>query len=401
APGPGVTRLAYDDAWCRAHAWLASRARALGLAATPDAAGNLFFHDPALRLRDAARPVLLVGSHLDSVVRGGRYDGAYGLIAGLLIAARAGAAGGTPVVAFATCEEEESRFHGGLMGARSLLGQVEVQELDRVTDSDGVRWREALERARTRGCASPLAEGPRPFEPAFRAAAMIELHIEQGPLLEAGALALGLVEHIAGYRRLTLAIAGESRHSGTTPMGLRRDALTAAAEMILAAEAEGRAAGDPAVATVGYVRAEPGLANVVPGTCELWLEARHADAGALERLDAALRRRCGEIAAARGVGFAIEERSRMDPTPLSSDMVAAAERLANERGIPHRRMASGAAHDAMVFARAGVPTLMVFVPSRGGISHSPEEHTDPENLALGCRFVADLIPRLARSGASS
>ena len=399
APGAGVTRLAYDEAWCRAHQWLGGRARDLGLTATPDAAGNLFFHDPALRLRNASRPVLLVGSHVDSVVEGGRYDGAYGVIAGLLLAAQPRAAGTLPVAGFATCEEEESRFQGGLMGARSLLGQVEAEELDRVTDGDGVSWRKALEGARAKGCAAPLVVGPRPFEPLFRAAVMLELHIEQGPVLEAAKLALGLVEHIAGYRRLRLTIGGAARHSGTTPMALRRDALAAAAEMILAAEAEGRAAGEPAVATAGYVRPSPGLANVVPGRCELWLEARHADGGALDRLDGALRRRCGEIAAARGVTLEIEERSRMEPTALSNDVVAAAETLARELGIPHRRMASGAAHDTMVFARAGVPSMMVFVPSRGGISHSPDEFTDPEALASGCRFAAALIERLVRQGA--
>ncbi len=397
--GAGVTRLAYDEAWCRAHQWLAARARELGLAATPDGAGNLCFHDPALRLRDPSRPVLLVGSHFDSVVHGGRFDGAYGAIAGLLLAARPREAGGIPVVGFATCEEEESRFQAGLMGARSLLGQVAAEELDRVTDAGGVSWRAALEGVRAKGCAAPLAAGARPFEPLFRAALMLELHIEQGPVLEAERLAVGLVDHIAGYRRLRLTIGGEARHSGTTPMALRRDALAAAAEMILATEAEARAAGEPAVATAGFVRASPGLANVVPGSCELWLETRHVEAGVLERLDQALRRRCLEIVAARRVTLEIEERSRMEPTALSAALVEGAERLARELGIPHRRMASGAAHDTMVFARAGVPAMMLFVPSRGGVSHSPDEFTDPEALAAGCRFAAALIERLARAGA--
>src|SRR5258706_5512481 len=206
APGAGVTRLAYDEAWCRAPQWLAARARELGLAATPDGAGNLFFHDPALRLRNAARPVLLVGSHMDSVVNGGRYDGAYGTIAGLLLAAQPREAGGTPVVGFANCEEEENRFQAGLMGARSLLGQVEAAELDRVTDARGVSWRAALDAARAKGCAAPLAAAARPFEPLFRASSRLELHIEHGPVLEAERLALGLVGHIAGYRRLRATI---------------------------------------------------------------------------------------------------------------------------------------------------------------------------------------------------
>jgi allantoate deiminase len=180
-------------------------------------------------------------------------------------------------------------------------------------------------------------------------------------------------------------------------MALRRDALAAAAEMILATEAAGRAASEPAVATAGYVRASPGLANVVPGSCELWLEARHVEAGSLDRLETALRQRCGEIAAARGVTLEIEERSRMEPTALSDALVGAAEQLAREQGVAYRRMASGAAHDAMVFARAGIPALMLFVPSRGGVSHAPEEWSDPEALAAGCRFAAALIQRLVRA----
>ena len=226
---------------------------------------------------------------------------------------------------------------------------------------------------------------------------MLELHIEQGPVLEAEQLALGLVQHIAGYSRLNLTIGGEARHSGTTPMALRHDALAAAAEMILACEAEGGAAGEPAVATAGYVRPIPGLANVVPGRCELWLEARGTETAKLDQLVLALRRRCEEIAARRGVTLEIEERSRVDPTPLAADLVATAERLARELGIPHRRMASGAAHDTMVFARAGVPAMMVFVPSQSGISHSPDEFTDAEALAVGCRFAAALIQRLVRA----
>src|SRR5262249_10893158 len=160
APGPGVTRLVYDPAWCQAHRWLTGKARDLGLAVHSDGAGNLYFHDPAIT-PGTHQPVILVGSHLDSVIHRGLYDGAYGLIAGLLLAAEPREAGSVPVVAFATCEEEESRFRAGLMGARSMLGQVEAMELDTVVDAAGISWRQALEQARTRGCAGALADGPK------------------------------------------------------------------------------------------------------------------------------------------------------------------------------------------------------------------------------------------------
>jgi len=393
---PGVTRLVYDPAWCEAHRWLAEQARDLGLAATRDSAGNLFFHDPALRPGDPSPEVVLTGSHLDTVKHGGALDGAYGAVAGLLTAAEQRGHQGLPVVGFVTCEEEGSRFPEGFLGVRSLLGMYRAEALDRVRDSAGVSWRAALEAARERGCAAPLASGDTPFRPLFRASAQIELHIEQGPVLEAAGRSLGIVEHIAGTIRLRLELRGEARHAGTTPMALRRDAFAAAAEIALAAESLARDMGDPAVATAGYVRPEPGLFNVIPGACELWLEARHTDSGALERLASQIRHSAGEIAARRQVTFAATEVLHQPPVALSRTLAERAEELAKERELSCRRMASGAGHDTMVFAEAGIPSLMIFVPSRGGISHSPEEYTAPEQLLTGCRFLSELVGRIAR-----
>lgn len=392
AGAPGVTRFTYSQAWCEAHRWLAREAEALGLAATSDWAGNLFFHDPGLA---PGAPAVLIGSHLDSVVRGGHYDGAYGTIAGLLVAAASRGTPGLPVVGFVTCEEEDSRFHGGMMGGRSLLGRVEEGELDSVTDREGVTWRQALASAREQGCAAPLGPSGTGAPPLFTPKLQLELHIEQGPVLEVHRLGLGIVERIAGYRRWIVRIEGEARHSGTTPMGLRRDALAAAAEMIVAAEAAAREAGEPAVATSGYLRPEPGLFNVVPGSCELWLEVRHDRPEALERLASDLAQRCWGIAQRRRVQLVLEEGASQAPTALSSALAEVAVRLAQELEIPHRRMPSGAAHDTMIFAQAGIPALMVFVPSRAGISHAPEEFTSEEDLVTGVRFIATLAQRLA------
>jgi len=161
----------------------------------------------------------------------------------------------------------------------------------------------------------------------------------------------------------------------------------------------GRGLTFPAVATAGNVSPRPGLFNVVPGACELWLEVRHTDAAILAAMERELQRRCAEIAGRREVKVAFEEASRQDPTPLSPALVAAAEPLARELGLSYRRMASGAAHDAMEFARASVPALMVFVPSRGGVSHSPEEFTAPAPLFAGYRFTRELARRLSASWA--
>jgi allantoate deiminase len=390
---PGVTRFTYSKPWCDAHRWLAREAQGLGLAATADWAGNLFFHDPGL---SPGQPALLIGSHLDSVMKGGHYDGAYGTIAGLLVAAACRGGAGLPVVGFVTCEEEDSRFHGGMMGGRSLLGRVATGELDSVADRDGVTWRQALAAAREQGCAASLGTAGTAAPPLFAPALELELHIEQGPVLEAQHLALGIVERIAGYRRWIARIEGEARHSGTTPMALRRDALAAAAEMILAAEAAAREAGEPAVGTTGYLRPEPGLFNVVPGTCELWLEVRHDRLDPLEHLAADVAQRCRAIAQRRNVRLGLQEGAAQNPTALSPALAEVAVRLAQELEIPHRRMPSGAAHDTMIFAQAGIPSLMVFVPSRAGISHSPEEFTSEEDLLAGVRYMATLARRMSQ-----
>lgn len=397
--GPGVTRLAYDDAWCDAHRWFAAEARARGLTATADAAGNLLFRDPSVKPGDLERPVLMVGSHLDSVRQGGRYDGAYGAVAGLMLAAEHRGRRGLPVVGFVTCEEEQSRFDSHMMGARSLLGQITEEELDQVKDEGGVTWREALAGVRERRLSARITPGPRPIPALFRAGVEIELHIEQGPTLEAGGLALGIVEHIAGYRRLAVTVSGDARHSGTTPRALRRDALAAAAEIILEIEKLADGFGAGARSTVGNVRVAPGLYNVVPGEAELWVEVRHVDAAQLERLARAAADRCAATAGRRGVTARVEPKTGQEPTPLSKPLANRAEALARERGVAYRRMPSGAAHDTMEFARAGAETLMLFVPSRRGISHSHEEFTSPAELWAGVDFASALIGRLAEERA--
>lgn len=395
APGPGCTRLVYDDAWCAAHLWLQSEASALGLSATPDAIGNLYLHDPAIA---PGAEVILVGSHLDTVVEGGRYDGPYGTLAAFQLAAELRGLA-RPVVAFVTCEEEGSRFPAALTGVRGVLGQLVPSELASLTDAAGVRWDEALASARARGCASALpAEGAAVVAP-FRAWRQLELHIEQGPVLEASGEKLGIVDRITGYRRMRVTLKGAARHAGTTPMDRRRDAFACAAEMAVAAEALALEHGAPAVCTAGFVHVEPGLYNVVPGRCTLGLEARHTEPVAFARLCTELEERVRAIASRRNVDLELELSSGEPPTALSEPLAAHATALAQSLGIPHRRMPSGAGHDTMAFAQAGVPAMMVFVPSRGGISHSPDEHTAPKDLWTGVAYARELLRAWASEGA--
>ncbi|HYM82400.1 MAG TPA: Zn-dependent hydrolase [Candidatus Limnocylindria bacterium] len=397
--GAGVTRLAYDPAWLEAHRWLRDEADRLGLDATSDWAGNLFFHSPDID-PDTSEPVLLVGSHLDSVVGGGRFDGAFGVVSGLLTAASLQGQPGVPIVGFATAEEEDSRFHGGMMGARSLLGLVSPDELDAVRDADGVSWAEALAVACAEGCAAPMPSGLPPRAPRIPLARSLELHVEQGPTLEAEGLALGIVTRVAGYRRWRARFDGEARHSGTTPMGHRKDALAAAAELVLAVESLARERGEPAVGTAGRIEAEPGLFNVVPGRCEVWLELRHSESRALDVLETELGRRAAGVAERRGLALTFERVSTQEPSALDATLGDAARDVAAELGVTSCRMVSGAAHDTMVFARSGVPSLLLFVPSQGGISHSPDEYTDAEQLFAGHRVGLELCRRLSARSAT-
>ena len=392
APGAGVTRLVYDDAWTSGHAWLRAEAAALGLAATSDAIGNLWLHDSGLK---PGADVIAVGSHLDSVVHGGRYDGAYGTIAALMLAAELRG----PVAAFVTCEEEGSRFPAALTGVRGLLGELEPGTLAALRDRDGVTWADARAAAQAAGCTTALPAPGARLPRLFTARRQLELHIEQGPVLEAAGEKLGIVDRIAGYRRVRAELTGEARHAGTTPMDRRRDAFAAGAEIVLAAEALARAEGPPAVATAGFVSARPGLFNVIPGACTLGLEVRHTDAGALERLAGELAARAQGIAARRGIALTLELQSGEAPTPLSQPLAAGAAALLQALAIPYRVMPSGAGHDTMAFAQAGVPALMLFVPSRGGASHTPDEHTSPRDLWLGVACARDLLARWVQENA--
>jgi allantoate deiminase len=391
---PGVTRLAYSPAWCNAHRLLATKARELGLTATSDAAGNLYFHAPDV-LPGTGRDALLIGSHLDSVVHGGAYDGAYGVVAGLLVAASLAGKTAMPIVGFATCEEDEVRFGNRMMGARSMLGLAESSELESVHDGAGISWGDALKDAEALGCAAPRVIGAKVVTPLFTPKRMLELHIEQGPVLEAAKESIGIVDRIAGFCRLRVRITGEARHAGTTPAAVRHDALAAAAEMVLAAEALAKDSDEAARVTAGNVRVDPGNYNVIAGACELWLEVRHVMPTSLDALADELDRRCRAVGNRRGVRVLIDRPSQQPPTTLSSELADKAGSLARRLKLAHRRMTSGAGHDAMLFAQNGVPTLMIFVPSRGGISHAPEEFTAPEMLWDGFRFTRDLAEQIA------
>jgi allantoate deiminase len=364
--GDGANRPALSEHEDAAHALVKGWMRDAGLETYTDAVGNLYGRLPG---REARLAEVWCGSHLDSVPRGGRFDGALGVVAALEAVSRLepGARTAT-VVAFR--DEEGWRFGDGFLGSRAVSGQLNAAGLDNA-DRDGITVREAL------------AAGGHPFTPVDgwlvpAPAAFVEAHIEQGPVLAEYDAALGVVTSIVGILELRVVFAGAAGHAGTTPMGSRRDAALCAAAFQVAAAA---AAGDipDAVATIGSaIVVEPGATNVIARRTTVRVDARAPDAERLTALEQALVRAADEAAQAHGCEARMDVTMRIEPVACDPGLRDVLERAA--AGAPS--LPSGAGHDAQVLAQAGVPVAMLFVRSlNGGVSHSPAESSSPEDVA--------------------
>jgi hydantoinase/carbamoylase family amidase len=344
-----------------------------GLEVSVDPAGNLF-------ARLAGVPgaeEIWTGSHLDSVPQGGRFDGALGVVGGLEAVGRLGP-GGRTVAVVAFREEEGSRFGRGCFGSRALCGRLRAGELDHV-DREGVT---AADVVRSLGL-GPIPAGGWLERPPT---AFVELHVEQGPVLDSLGAPLGVVTSIAGLARLRVSFSGHGGHAGTTPMQGRRDALVAAAEFVLSVK-KAAEAHEGAVATVGRLEVEPNAANVVPSRVDLLVDARARDTETLSAL-------VHEIEST--AGHAQVNLGRIEPVELDDRVRAVLRDVTEELGLLAPQLPSGAGHDAGVLASAGVPAAMLFVRSRaGGVSHSPDEHSDAVDVALGVDALERALRRLS------
>lgn len=386
----GITRLLYTDGWLDTQRVLAEKMAGCGLKTEFDNVGNLF---GKLQGEDLDSPSIITGSHIDTVVQGGIYDGAYGIAAGLLALDYLQQQFGKPkrtLELVSLCEEEGSRFPMAYWGSGSIAGKRNFAQIVHLQDSHGVSFADAMHRC-------GFGEGTGRDCRRGDIAAFIEAHIEQGAVLEKEGIAIGIVETIAGQRRLKFEVTGEANHAGTTPMDMRRDALEGVSMMIQALRQEAVRIGAPLIATVGRLEVQPNVPNVVPGKVIFTVDARHADEQALDSFCLWVRREFTSLADERQLAIQGTEWFREEPVPMNNKLKKHMDDVCGKLAISSKRMVSGAGHDAQMFEHI-CPTAMLFVPSRRGISHSPEEYTEPRFLAVGVLVLTELLYRLGYEG---
>lgn len=383
------TRRAFTPLHQQSREWLAQSMREAGMQVALDAAGNL------VGRREGRRPLppLMTGSHCDTVVDGGRFDGIIGVLAGIEIAHAMNEAGvhfDHPFEVVDFLSEEPSDYGISCVGSRGMVGLLDSAMLAS-PDPQGETLAQGMRRI---GAAPDRLTTPLRDQGAV--AAFLELHIEQGPVLESRGLPVGVVSHIVGIRRVAITVQGRPDHAGTTPMDLRQDALAGAAQLI--SEARLRAAslaGKPSyvVATVGRIEMSPNVPNAVPGRVDMVLEVRSDSTEVLDTFPEAVLDTCTAALRELRVSAEWRELSRSTPTSCDRDVMRAIEAASTSLGYASTVLPSGAGHDAAYMARLG-PMGMIFIPCRDGRSHCPEEWIEPAQLWVGARVLAESLKRL-------
>jgi len=385
-PKGGVCRLALSDLDGEARRRFLRWCEAAGCAVAVDAIGNIFARRPGRRAELA--PVL-AGSHLDSQPTGGKFDGAYGVMAALEVLRTLNdhrIETEAPVEIVAWTNEEGSRFQPVMMGSGVYVGAHDLASTLAQRDQDGVTVGEALARIGFAGDARLFGQP---------AGAYFEAHIEQGPVLEDADVVIGVVTGALGLRWFDVIASGQDAHAGTTPLARRRDAMLAAAQVIVELDRIAREHPPSGRATVGAMTVAPNSRNVIAGQVSFTVDLRHSDEAALAAIEEAFRRACAAIGAARGVSFTIKQVSAYPVTQFDPGAIAAVRVGAAALGISHMDIVSGAGHDAVNMA-GHAPTAMIFVPCAGGISHNEREAAEPDHLEAGCNVLLQAV--LAKAG---
>ena len=386
-PTGGTTRLLYDQQWREAQKGLVEKFQKIGLTTSFDAVGNLFGKVSGTEYPDET---IMTGSHVDTVVNGGALDGQYGIVAAYIAIEHLLKNYGQPkrnleIVSMA--EEEGSRFPYAFWGSKNIWGIANKAEVIEAQDNQGIKFVDAMHEA---GFDFPREEEQLRQD----IKAFVEIHIEQGSVLEKIGKQVGVVTSIVGQKRYNITLTGESNHAGTTPMGYRKDTVYGMSKMINEAIEKSLVFGDPLVLTFGHVSVQPNTVNVVPGKTVFTMDCRHTDQAELISFTAEIEADMQATAAALGLTIEIENWMNEAPTPMSKEIVTVLEAACQEANLNFQLMHSGAGHDSQIFANY-VPTAMLFVPSIGGISHNPEEATKLEDLVEGVKALSASLYKLA------
>ena len=379
----GVNRIALTDEDREARDLFTRWCEEAGCTVAVDRFGNMFARRPG---RDPALPPVLVGSHLDSQPTGGKFDGAYGVLAGLEIV-RTLAETGTWTerpIEIVNWTNEEGAIYKPMIGSEVFIGAMPLEQAYAMPDPDGRPLEEALERIGYQGEAELWA---------YPVHCYFEAHIEQGPILEREGIQVGVVTGAGAQRWFSLRFTGQEAHAGPTPMDGRRDALAGAAEAVLAARAIGRSV-DGGRATVGRLAPYPGSPNVIPGRVDMTVDFRHQDEDTLSSMASRFRDEVDRIARDNGLEAELAETVHIARVPFHPTLVGLVREAAERLGVSHMDIVSGAGHDACNMARV-IPTTMVFVPCENGISHNERENASPADLEAGCNVLLHAVLRAA------
>lgn len=388
--GPGITRLTYSPAEMKARRYLSHQMELAGLAVRQDAAGNVIGR---LEGSDPDLPLVMIGSHMDSIRCGGNFDGMTGIVAGIEVARILRDEGIRPARTLeivGITGEENSRFFPGVIGSRAMNGDLTKEELYSTKGSDGVLLADAM-----RSCGldpDRVGEAVRPRGSIYQ---YFELHIEQCKVLEETQTPVGVVTCICGAAHQKLEICGKADHAGGTPMNMRSDAVMAAAETALEAERLAIEAGHDTVATFGKLNVSPNTPNVIPARVSIVADIRSSDISCNQAVMDGIERKLDEVCKRRGCTYTSEKILHDPPTIVPDQMIRLLKEKADELGIKNRLIYSGAGHDAVLMNKI-CPVAMLFVPSRGGRSHCPEEWTDYEDIQKGTEVLYSAVLELIK-----
>lgn len=386
-PDGGITRLAFTKEDRQAIKMVEDLMKEAGLAVHEDEVGNLIGRKEG---EDSNAPAVLIGSHLDSVFNGGIFDGSLGVLAGIEVLqsmTENGISTKHPIEVYVFRDEEGCRFNFSLLGSRGMSGTLKVENLE-YRDNEGISLAEAM-----KSCGM----NPKEFFKASRRPdeikAYLELHVEQGKVLECENLQVGVVTGIASSLRLMVTVTGKADHAGATPMNLRFDALAAAAQIIGVVEKETRAT-KSAVGTVGQIHAYPGGINIIPGRVEFTVDLRDVSIKVAQQLEKSILSQAEDICTQRGLKLEVDFLQRVPPAPCSPEIIDTIAESCRELGIEELHLPSGAGHDAMQVVNL-CPIGMIFVRSQNGISHHPAEWSTPEDCTAGAKVLYQTVLKLA------